>query len=148
MIQKTPPLPSDRWHVTMRGDIVFIQSATARDIQPEDWRERLVSFIKLTAIACVGAKRLAGNEKKHIFSMGEMLIHPKGYHHHGGETNFRCYRFPEEVDVIAGGVMAVDRKAFEAVHGASLLQGELGRCGWGWRCGWRGIGWRRYRRRR
>ncbi|MHB1156510.1 MAG: class I SAM-dependent methyltransferase [Phycisphaerales bacterium] len=117
---------TDRWLTTMTDQVVFVRSATARDAQPDDWRERLSAFMRLTGVACVGAKRLAGNDKQHIFSMGEMVVHPKGYHHHGGETNFRCYRFPEEVDAIAGGVMAVDRKAFEAVNGAELLRGELG----------------------
>lgn len=117
---------TDRWLTAMTDQVVFVQSATAREVRPDDWRGRLSAFMQLTGVACAGAKRLVGNDKQHIFSMGEMVVHPKGFHHHGGETNFRCYRFPEETDVIAGGVMAVDRKAFDAVNGAEWLRGELG----------------------
>ncbi|HWB18683.1 MAG TPA: class I SAM-dependent methyltransferase, partial [Phycisphaerales bacterium] len=72
----------------------------------------------------VGAKRV--DEQGKVFSFGEYIVHPKGFHHVGKGVPGSCYRFPEETDVIAGGVMAVKRALLESLGGAEVVQGELG----------------------
>lgn len=93
--------------------------------QPTDWRERLVKpLTQLPGIAAVGAKRLTSSGT--IFSMGEFIIHPKGFHYLGTGCPGEAFRFPEEVDAVTGGAMAFDRATFEKAGGAELLQKPLG----------------------
>jgi 2-polyprenyl-3-methyl-5-hydroxy-6-metoxy-1,4-benzoquinol methylase len=58
--------------------------------------------------------------------MGEFIIHPKGYHHLGQGAKGEAYRFPEEVDAIGGGVVAIDEAAFDRAEGDRLLASPLG----------------------
>ncbi len=75
-------------------------------------------------VVAVGAKRLFTDGR--VFSMGEFVVHPKGFHHQGQGVPGSAYRFPEEVDVISGGVLAIQAQAFQAAGGIELLSGELG----------------------
>ena len=109
------------------ADMVILQSDHA---QPQtggagQWVGHLRDALgTISGAAAVGAKRLAADGS--IFSMGEFVIHPKSFHHVGRGTAASCYRFAEEVDAIAGGVMAVDAEAFAAAGGQQRLDGELG----------------------
>jgi ubiquinone/menaquinone biosynthesis C-methylase UbiE len=107
------------------AEVVFIRSPHATAIEPAEWRQQFVAALRRNpGAAIVGAKRLDAAGK--LFSMGEQVIHPKGFHFQGkGETSI-CHRFPVEVDAISGGVLAVAAEHFEAVEGESLCQGELG----------------------
>ncbi|MBI3986126.1 MAG: class I SAM-dependent methyltransferase [Lentisphaerae bacterium] len=105
--------------------VVFIHKTTAKDPQPDDWRQRLTASLRgISSTLAVGAKRLA--DPSTLYSMGEFIIHPKGFHSLGKGVPVELYRFPEEVDAVGGGYMAVDDRAFLAVGGPALLQGELG----------------------
>ncbi len=105
--------------------VVFIRSPHLTAVEPADWREQFVAALRRNpGAAIVGAKRLDAKGK--LFSMGEQLIHPKGFHFQGKGEPAICYRFPEEVDAISGGVLAVAAEHFEAVEGEALCQGELG----------------------
>jgi len=75
-------------------------------------------------VRVVGAKRLADDGG--LFSMGEFVVHPKGFHHLGRGVGAEAYRFPEEVDTVAGGLLAVDEQTLGAAQGQALLSGELG----------------------
>ena len=95
--------------------------------QPADWRERLAGYLRNlrgAGVRVVGAKRLADDGG--LFSMGEFVVHPKGFHHLGRGVGAEAYRFPEEVDTVAGGLLAVDESAFDAAGGPALLRGQLG----------------------
>lgn len=126
-----------RWRIESRSLTIadrsvggtMIRSATASDPQPADWVDRLAAFFTLDpAIVSVGAKRLMPDG--HVQAMGEFVIHPKGFHHHGQGVDGRCYRFAEEVDLITGGVLLVRTGAFEAaverIGGFRALEGDLG----------------------
>lgn len=111
------------------ASVVSIRSTSAGAPEPMDWLQRLGSFFTLdSALVAVGAKRLMPDG--HVFSMGEFVIHPKGFHHHGKGVDGRCYRFPEEADVVAGGVLLVRTSAFDAaikyLGGLEALAGDLG----------------------
>ncbi|MEM9021188.1 MAG: class I SAM-dependent methyltransferase [Planctomycetota bacterium] len=133
-VQPTPTQPTitqGLWQVervTAAGRrVVIVRGSDCPDPQPEDWRDRLAWFInQIPGVAIVGPKRLTPDG--HVFSLGEFIIHPKGFHHHGKGTGQACYRFPEEVDAIAGGVMVVDEQAFDHVDGEGVLSsmGQLG----------------------
>ena len=121
--------PGLGWEVQrdpQRG-VVFITRQTAQPPQPGDWRDQLVVALRRLGAAAVGAKRLADNGN--IASMGEFIIHPKGFHHQGKGLPATTYRFPEEVDAVGAGVLAVDAVAFDAVDHRSLLSGGLGALG-------------------
>lgn len=106
-------------------DIVILRGPHARQPQPSDWRDRLEAALRaMPGVAAVGAKRLDGRGM--VFSMGEFVVHPKGFHHLGRGVRADAYRFPEEVDVISGGVMAVRRDAFEHAGGRDALRNGLG----------------------
>ncbi len=104
--------------------VVFITRQTTPSPEPEDWRDRLTQSMRQLGAAVVGAKRLATDGN--LASMGEFIIHPKGFHHAGKGLPATTYRFPEEVDAVAAGVLAVDAKAFDSVDNQSLLAGDLG----------------------
>ena len=78
----------------------------------------------MAGVVAVGAKRL--DERGRVFSMGEFVVHPKGFHHLGKGVLAEAYRFPEEVDAVAGGVMAIDEAALCEVGGVDVLEGGLG----------------------
>lgn len=122
----TTNLPQQAWDVQrdpQRG-VVFITRQSSQPPQPEDWRDRMTRAIRQLGAAIVGAKRLADDGK--LAAMGEFIIHPKGFHHLGNGLPPTSYRFPEEVDAIAAGVLAVDAEAFDSVDNQSLLTGDLG----------------------
>ncbi len=108
-------------------EAVIVRAATLPPPQPQDWRQHLLDSLRLVGNdRIVGLKRLCP-DGRHVFSMGEFLIHPKGFHHLGCMTDGHCYRFPEPVDVIAGGVFAIRRRVFDAVAGPEALAlGPLG----------------------
>ena len=122
------PVSGAAWHVERGEDgYVLVRGAATPDPEPADWRERLAFFLRsIPGVRLVGAKRYFHDGQ--VFSVGEFVVHPKGFHHLGKYTAGACYRFPEEVDTIAGGVMLVDAAAFDAVDGEQLLDtmGQLG----------------------
>ncbi len=123
----------DLWQVERGGDgLVLVRGANTPEPEPADWRERLAWFTRqIPGVVMVGAKRFMPDG--HVFSLGEFVIHPKGFHHHGKGVDGKCYRFPEEVDTIAGGVALVDAQSFDEVDGQGLLErlGQLGMIGLG-----------------
>jgi 2-polyprenyl-3-methyl-5-hydroxy-6-metoxy-1,4-benzoquinol methylase len=115
----------NRWRVERREDIVFLRSPSAREPEPQDWRERLAATMEsIHGVEALGGKRLRSNG--FIASMGEFIIHPKGFHSVGAGHGSPDYRFAEEVDAVAGGVMAMRAAAFEAAGGADVLERALG----------------------
>jgi len=124
----TSPATSPGWIVERTDRVAVIaRSSTANIPGPDSWQERLVDALtrfRASGVTVVGAKRVHADGT--IFSMGEFVVHPKGFHHLGRGLSGHAFRFPEEVDVIAGGVMAVDEVAFDAVDGEDALRGELG----------------------
>ena len=136
-VQDAPGAPdaiqAGLWRID-RGDdgLVVVRGANTPDPEPADWRDRLAWFIRNTpGVALVGTKRFFPDGK--VFSLGEFVIHPKGFHHLGKGVDGNCYRFPEECDTIAGGVVILDAHTFDQVDGAGLLDslGQLGMLGLG-----------------
>jgi len=125
--------PTKRWLVEPGSDgLVVVRDADTPAPEPADWRDRLAWFIRNTpGVELVGAKRFFPNGQ--VFSLGEFVIHPKGFHHHGKGVDGKCYRFPEECDTIAGGVAVLTERAFERAGGQALIDslGQLGMLGLG-----------------
>lgn len=129
--------PSNRssayWCVEEVGDgLIIVRGANTPEPEPSDWRDRLAWFIANTpGVEMVGAKRYMTSG--HVFSLGEFVIHPKGFHHHGKGVDGKAYRFPEECDTIAGGVAVMRASTFDAIGGQRLLNelGQLGMLGLG-----------------
>jgi len=116
-----------RWEHQRAGGVVVIRHRTAADMQPAGtWPDELAAFLGLSGqVAMVGAKRLDASGA--VVSMGEFVIHPKGFHHHGKGVPAQAYRFPEEVDTIAAGVAVVGEEVFDEVNGEELLGfGQIG----------------------
>lgn len=127
-----------RWLVERGSDgLVVVRGIDTPDPEPADWRERLGWFIDNTpGVGMVGAKRFTPDSTSgggQVFSFGEFVIHPKGFHHVGKGVDGKAYRFPEECDTIAGGVAVVEAGVFEKVGGERLLEqlGNLGMLGLG-----------------
>ena len=129
-----PSPPQEQTHARWRlvdedASAVYLRGGTCTAVEPADWKSRLVDFLStrggVAGVVAVGAKRVTGlqPEGEHVFSMGEMVVHPKGLHHHGKDVTPTAYRFPEEADAIAGGVLVVEREAFAAVGGLATLNG-------------------------
>ncbi len=122
------PSADKRWLIDRGSEgCVVVRGAHTPEPEPADWRDRMAFFLRaIPGVRLVGAKRYF--KDGHVFSMGENVVHPKGFHHHGKGVAGPCYRFPEEVDTIAGGVMLVQADAFDAVDGEGLLaqMGQLG----------------------
>lgn len=117
--------PTDGWTVSKHREGVIVAHRAGTAPQPEDWRSRLTGYLThLPNVKLVGAKRLGRDGT--VFSMGEFIVHPKGFHHHGKGSPAAAFRFPEEVDAVAGGAFAVDQATFDAAGGAEALEGELG----------------------
>ena len=116
----------DPWMVELPEDgMVVVRGATAARPEPDDWRCRFQATLRqMPGVKVVGAKRLAPGGQ--VFSMGELVVHPKGFHHLGRGVAAEAYRFPEEVDAVAGGLLAVDGQAFEAAGGRDALHGQFG----------------------
>lgn len=121
------------WRIEIGDDgLVVVRGIHTPEPEPADWRNRLAWFIRNTpGVQMVGAKRFTPDGK--VFSLGEFVIHPKGFHHHGKGVDGKCYRFPEDCDTIAGGVAVLPKEAFNAVGGEALLNtlGQLGMLGLG-----------------
>src|SRR5687767_4371198 len=99
------------WSVERHAPGVVILRSAAQDPEPANWPEVLAGFLHSSpGVVAVGAKRLDPSGRVH--AMGEFVIHPKGFHHSGAGVEGRCWRFVEEVDLIAGGALAVDEDAF------------------------------------
>jgi ubiquinone/menaquinone biosynthesis C-methylase UbiE len=134
-VQPTPAAPdtvtADLWQVDRSADgLVVVRGTSTPEPEPADWRDRLAWFLhNIPNVGLVGAKRLFPDG--HVFSLGEFVVHPKGFHHHGKGVDGKCYRFPEECDTIAGGVAVIQAHAFDEVDGTGLLQrlGQLGMLG-------------------
>ncbi len=123
-------LPTDTgadspWKIERDQGVVFILDHSGAMPEPTDWKQRMAASLgAFPGVVAVGAKRFGADDG--LFSMGEFIIHPKGFHHLGHGVEPDAYRFPEEVDVISGGVLAVEEAAFDRVEGEKLLKGTLG----------------------
>jgi len=114
------------WRIEAHETSVIVRRATlAHDsIVPADWLGRFAAYLRdLPNVVVVGAKRLSADRK--LVSMGELLIHPKGFHSLGEGLSADAYRFPEEVDAIAGGVVAIDRAMWDQLGGLDEAMGPL-----------------------
>ncbi len=119
--------PGVRWEYQRAGGVVVVRHRGATDIQPAaDWPDRLAAFLGQGGkVAMVGGKRL--DAEGNLAAMGDFVLHPKGFHHHGKGVPGQCFRFPEEVDTHAAGVAVIDEACFDAVDGDTLLgMGQLG----------------------
>ncbi|MFG0329397.1 MAG: class I SAM-dependent methyltransferase [Phycisphaerales bacterium] len=126
-----PAPPADQavaieWVVRDEGAQALIHRAQfdVDSLAPGDeWLERLrAPFAVMPRLAAVGAKRVRGDR---VRSMGEFVLHPKGFHSLGQGYPALAYRFPEEVDAIAEGVALVDRKRFDDAGGLDASLGAL-----------------------
>ncbi|MEM1109220.1 MAG: class I SAM-dependent methyltransferase [Planctomycetota bacterium] len=116
-----------RWETDRAGGVVVVRHRTAAEVQPaESWPDELAAFLGMSGqVAMVGAKRLDASGA--IAAMGEFVIHPKGFHHHGKGVPAQAYRFPEEVDTLAAGVAVLNEEVFDEVDGEKLLgMGQIG----------------------
>lgn len=124
-IRRVKRTAATNWEVVERDEWLVIKRSPFLEIWPDDWFARLTNpFRTIPGLALVGAKRVSRNNT--IFSMGEMLIHPKGYHHVGHGESAVSFRFPEEIDVLSGGLAVIPKKVFQEVDGEGLVVGELG----------------------
>lgn len=125
----TETIIEPRWAVHGRGDLaVVLRAAGAGEPMPANPLpafERALATIHRAGI--VGAKRLARDGRLH--SMGEMVIHPKGFHSLGRGLPAEAYAYPEEVDAITGGVLAVRSDLFDGLGGEDAFAGPLGALG-------------------
>lgn len=93
-------------------------------IQPGDWLDRFAAYlVDLPNVGLVGAKRISADHK--LVSMGEFIIHPKGFHCLGEGLSADAFRFPEEVDAIGGGVATIKRAMWEQLGGLDEAMGPL-----------------------
>ncbi len=119
---------SGDWRLNAEGHdaLVVIQHATVdrSHIAPADWLDRFAAYLRdLPNVSVVGAKRISAGRK--LLSMGEFIIHPKGFHRLGEGLSADAFRFPEEVDAIGGGVVAIDRAAWDQLGGLDEAMGPL-----------------------
>ncbi|NOG53799.1 MAG: methyltransferase domain-containing protein [Planctomycetes bacterium] len=115
------------WQVTVSDDYVQISSPgfTDSDVRPPDWHDRLVEyFSRIPSLVAIGPKQVTAADGN-VWSMGDFVIHPKGFHHQGRGEQAECYRFPEEVDVLSAGLVLVERSAYDAVGGLDAQMGCL-----------------------
>ena len=121
-----------------RGDNWVIEHETPTDIilrhapaqlpKPADWHDRLLDTLATNHnIAVVGTKRVNQNENANqLHSMGEFVVHPKSFHHHGRGVPVDAYHFPEIVDCISGGIVAITRDIFDQYYQLLTTLGDLG----------------------
>lgn len=119
---------SGDWRLNAEGHDAFvvIQHATVdrSHITPADWLDRFAAYLRdLPNVSVVGAKRISAGRK--LLSMGEFIIHPKGFHRLGEGLSADAFRFPEEVDAIGGGVVAIDRAVWDQLGGLDEAMGPL-----------------------
>lgn len=127
----TPPVSASAgsaWHidpemleafVVVRADVVGRHA-----IAPADWLDRFAAYLRdLPSISVVGAKSISAGRK--LVSMGEFIIHPKGLHRLGEGLSADAFRFPEEVDAIGGGIVAIDRAVWDQLGGLDDAMGPL-----------------------
>lgn len=119
---------SGDWRLNAEGHdaLVVIQHATVdrSHIAPADWLDRFAAYLRdLPNVSVVGAKRISAGRK--LVSMGEFIIHPKGFHRLGEGLSADAFRFPEEVDAIGGGVVAIDRAVWDQLGGLDEAMGPL-----------------------
>lgn len=84
----------------------------------------LGALARLPRAAIVGGRRVQRDGT--ISSMGEFIVHPKGFHHQGRGAAGDAYRFVEEADAITSGMIAVSKSLLEEVGGFEALGGGLG----------------------
>ena len=114
-----------RWLIEDAGETLILQSESALQPSPLNWKQRLQAALEtISRAGAIGAKRVDPEGK--IVSMGEFVIHPKGFHHLGLGVEKIAYRFPEEVDAIMGGVVAIRKSTWREVHGEETLARPLG----------------------
>ena len=117
------------WRVEEGAACVFVARQTGNDgaagrLAPDDARERLASYLALLPnVVAVGAKRIASDGK--LRSMGEFIVNPKGFHSLGQGLPAHAFRFPEEVDAVAAGCMAIERGAYDRAGGLDTSMGDL-----------------------
>lgn len=116
------------WRIESQAHEAFVfvrASAISREaIAPGDWLSRLAVYLRdLPGVSIVGAKRISAGRR--LVSMGEFLVHPKGFHHLGEGLSADAFRFPEEVDAIGSGVAAIDRAMWERLGGLDDRMGPL-----------------------
>ncbi len=120
--------PASAWRIVVdaarRPIIVCRGTVDNTAIDPADWLDRFASYLRdLPNVGLVGAKRVSADRK--LVSMGEFIVHPIGFHSLGEGLSADAYRFPEEVDAIAGGVAAIERAMWERLGGLDESMGAL-----------------------
>lgn len=125
----TAHVSSAPWRVEEDADsrvvVVHHRDIHLDRVRPADWLFRFAAYLRdLPHAGLVGAKRISADRK--LVSMGEFIIHPKGCHSLGEGLSADAYRFPEEVDAIAAGVLALDRPVWEQTGGVVESLGDLG----------------------
>lgn len=127
----TPPLSADApsaWRIDTESHdalvVVRCGSIRRQAIAPADWLDRFAAYLRdLPNVSVVGAKRISAGRQ--LVSMGEFIIHPKGFHRLGEGLSADAFRFPEEVDAIGGGVVAIDRAVWDQLGGLDDAMGPL-----------------------
>lgn len=119
---------SSAWRIdagALEKSVIVRRTAPNRAcIAPGDWLSRLAAYLRdLPGVSVVGAKRISAGRR--LVSMGELLIHPKGFHHLGEGLSADAFRFPEEVDAIGAGAAAIDRAVWEQLGGLDEAMGPL-----------------------
>lgn len=114
-----------RWLIEDLGDVLILQSESALQPFPSNWKQRLLGALEtISRAGAIGAKRVDPEGK--IVSMGEFIIHPKSFHLLGLGLEKTAYRFPEEVDAILGGVVAIRKSTWRKIYGEETLTRPLG----------------------
>lgn len=113
------------WSTLRRtDDVVLLHAASAGEVRPDDPLPAFArALVTIHRAGIVGAKRLSHDGRLH--SMGEMVIHPKGFHSIGRGLPAEAFGYPEEVDAITGGVMAVRPDLFNELGGETAFSGAL-----------------------
>jgi len=72
------------------------------EILTNGWPDKVFDFFTRapSCVGIIGPKQL--NPQRVIHSYGDMLLHPKGYHHIGMGLSSSAYRWPLEVDHVMG----------------------------------------------
>ena len=106
-------LETKSWTVCDYGEFFLLDNGCK--LLTNDYLEYFANAFKhYPRLAIVGAKRLSADGN--IFSMGERLIHAKGYHQIGQGLPKNYYVFPEEVDVISGGMLAISKAYCDEIN--------------------------------
>lgn len=119
---RTPNDPP--WVVERAGDLVFARGRGFGDPDPATWRDVLASHLERFPLELIGGFRIGPDGK--LESAGDLLVHPKGFHHLGAGMEPDAFRTMHETDVVAAGVFAMRAGAFDACEGGALLQAPWG----------------------